>query len=66
MRYSISEFVIPLCCMYQVVLAITCMEYSKNMHLLALKSSIVRLHYCTHRHSPNIVYGLKQSFSVHY
>ena len=32
MHIYISEFVIPLCCRYQVVLSCTCKEYSKNMH----------------------------------
>ena len=31
---SISEFIFPLCCMYQV-LSCTCKEYCKDMHFLA-------------------------------
>ena len=35
MHTYISEFVIPLCCRYQVVLSCTCKEYSNDMQFLA-------------------------------
>ena len=35
MYIYISEFVIPLCCSCQVVLPLTCSEYSKDMKFLA-------------------------------
>ena len=39
MHISISEFVIAICCRYQVVLSCTCKEYSKktfkNLKLMA-------------------------------
>ena len=35
MHISISEFVIPLCCRYQVVQSCTCKKYSKDMQFLA-------------------------------
>ena len=38
MYIYITEFVIPLCCRYQVVLSCTCKEYSKDMQFLATSS----------------------------
>ena len=35
MHISISEFVIPLCCRYKVVLSCSCKEYSIAMQFLA-------------------------------
>ena len=35
MYISISEFIIPLCCRYQVVQSWTCREYSKNIQFMA-------------------------------
>ena len=35
MHISFSEFIIPLCCRYQVVQSCTCKEYSKNIKFIA-------------------------------
>ena len=35
MHISISEFVMPLCCRYQVVLSCSYKQYSKNIQLIA-------------------------------